>query len=323
MATIIEDTFTNSDGTDIESHTMDTGDGWTKDDPASSIQISSNQVSIPTGTYILTDTGISDGTITVEKSGSWEDGDTVLFRTASISSSWSVEFVTTGGFPFISYSLSIKKDGVEQETLNVASNSSPNLIIILEGSFITISYGIYSKIINDSHNSTETKIGLQSNKDSGNSLFDSILLDGEISDEQLPGLIYAFLNVNQKNPEIVASKRLGDGNSIQANESLIAPNMAVGLTLLNEKITQTGNTIVNRESQVFPTPAEIRMDAGNGEIEIRYTTNGKLPTRNSKKYTGPITIYNAGKYKYRVKAFADNDLVSADSDTKTYEFILK
>jgi len=65
---INSDTFTDAEDTDIETHTMDIGSGWTNEDGCSWQINATNQLKFcdSTDSILTTDTGISDGTITAD-----------------------------------------------------------------------------------------------------------------------------------------------------------------------------------------------------------------------------------------------------------------
>lgn len=167
MATLLQDTFTDVDGTLLTAHTMNVGGGWTAVNGTWTIQSNTALVLIPTANSIATaDAGQADITLTlsliVPNTADYAVG--AVVRTSDANTGWIAVIERDGGTPYLAIFERTAGTNTLRASVNApsATNSTVTITVVTSGSTITasLSTGETCNYASATSNQTVTKHGL-------------------------------------------------------------------------------------------------------------------------------------------------------------------
>jgi hypothetical protein len=194
VTTLLQDSFTGSNGTNLTAHTMDVGPGWTA--ATGSLVLASNQAANGSGVSLYaSDSTAADGTVSCDcypGNNNAGAGTGVVFRFTDMSNYW-LAFLTNNTFELAevasgtltnraSTSFGFTGDGAHKYTISVTYAGASISATVNGGN--TISYGSAATGL------SATKCGLYSNLGGGNhDFFDNFLVTGTPSYHVIKNLI--------------------------------------------------------------------------------------------------------------------------------------
>lgn len=192
MATLLQDTFGDTNGTPLTGHTMDVGPGWTVNATASAKDIQSNRASIAKGggnprDFCWSDSGAADCVITVI--GRTDDtGATIdcVFRAVDVSNLWYCGIQHAGGGLFYIIKRESGSGAFSASTpVTVSLNTDYTIQVTLSGSSIIATMDGANEIsdLSATFQQSETRHGIGSANDTstGTVLFDNFSVASVVS----------------------------------------------------------------------------------------------------------------------------------------------
>jgi len=162
QTTLLSDTFTDSPGTALGSHTMNTGSGWTV--PSGAFQVgASNQavgVTDDTSNIAIADAGQADVTVSVDifvppTAQAWG----LIFRYVDTSNYWQLAMVN-GTLELDEIVAGTPTTRDTEVTGGSLDSTTVSFSVVLSGSSITATVGAYNLSYSSSTHATATKFGM-------------------------------------------------------------------------------------------------------------------------------------------------------------------
>jgi hypothetical protein len=148
VGTLLEDTFTDTDGVLLSDHTMDTGPGWTKIEGAVELEISSNAASTSStnagNILYISDSGKADVVITADITLPYNlyYGAAVVFRSVDLNNRWTVWIERDGGTTYLAIYEKTSGTSTLRDTENFSvdpTDSTVTVTVTISGNSITAS----------------------------------------------------------------------------------------------------------------------------------------------------------------------------------------